>query len=451
LIEAMAVLFIFSLIAVTFYSVFTIGTKHIIESKNKLAAISLATEKMEIVRSLGYGQIGIKDNGYIEGDILETEDLILDGRNFFVFSSVTYVDDSRDGTEDGSPDDYNPADYKRVTIKVAWENDIDTRRAVSLVSDFAPPGVEEIVGGGTLVVKVLNRSSVGISQMTVHIKNSGLGIDENFLTDSGGGISLPGIPADDNDYEISVSKSGYFPIETFPAYPVSNFSPAYVHASVTEGNKNIYSITTDQSSNLSLKTEDCFGNSISNLSFNLKGGMKKGDTINLPDNPSVPIYYYDQNLNSGTNGRNEIADLSYGNYIFSFTDTESSYEFVKVSPFNELLNDRTKFAMESGSSSEIKAVFADKNINSLLVTVQDKTTSAPIKNASVKLQNLSLPSPYDVTLTTDEYGLAYFPNNLPELVAESYSLTIEAEGYASATDNATVNKYTKKEINLELN
>ena len=51
LIEALLVLFIFSLIAVTFYSLFSVGTKHILESKFRLGATAVANERMESVTS----------------------------------------------------------------------------------------------------------------------------------------------------------------------------------------------------------------------------------------------------------------------------------------------------------------------------------------------------------------------------------------------------------------
>jgi len=59
LIEALVVLFVFSLITLTFYSVFTLGGAYIIESKNRLRAVSLANEKMEIIRNLEYDDIGV--------------------------------------------------------------------------------------------------------------------------------------------------------------------------------------------------------------------------------------------------------------------------------------------------------------------------------------------------------------------------------------------------------
>jgi type II secretory pathway pseudopilin PulG len=450
IIEALVVLFIFALITVTFYSLFSVGTRYIIESKTRLKATSIANAKMEVIRSMDYSQIGI-DGGLVGGDIPGFEQISSGDKTFYVFSNVFYVDDPYDGKEDESPDDDRPNDYKRLVIKVCWENDVNTQRSISLISDFAPPTVEGNIGGGTLVVKVVDRNANGISNFNVRVVNSGLGIDDNFVTDSNGGISLPGTPADGNDYEISISKNNYFPISTFPSFPTSTFYPVYVHASVTEGKKNIYSITTDQISDLTFKTQDPFGSVVQNIEYNLKGGLIKGNTVdNPPDFPTVPIFYYDQNLNSGSNGENQIDNISYGSYVFSFADSGGDYEFIKMFPYDSSFDDKVSFKIDPGLDVEKKAIFANKNINSLMVTVTDDLTSQPIKDASVRLYNLSLPEPYDLTLLTDDFGMVYFPNALPELVLTEYDLSVEATGYQNKTDTATINKYTKKSIRMEL-
>jgi len=451
-IESIVALFLFSVIAVTFYSLFSTGTSRINETKKRIGAVAVASERMEIVRSLNYDEIGISGSGYISGDIPASDEVTVDRLKYYIFSSVYYVDDSYDGVLGEDPDDESPADYKRVVIKVSWENDENSNKAVTLVSDFSPPGVEESTGGGTLIVKVLDKDSTGIPGFDVHIENDGLSIDENLVTDSNGGISLPGIPADGNNYEISVSKNGYFSIATLPSYPTTAFLPAYVHASVTEGVRNIFSITTDQQADLTLRTRDEFGNSVPNIAYNLNGGIREGDTIDdPPDNPTEPVYYFDQDLNSGAGGENTAEGISFGDYTFSWNDTGGNFEFVKMDPADVTVSDKTQFSVEPGSETMETAVFADKNINSLLVTVTDSVDFDSVIGASVRLSNLSLPEPYDMTLITDDFGMAYFPAALPELVAETYDINVQADGYTEVNDTATISALTKKEIEMDPN
>lgn len=449
IVEVLFILFIFSLIVVSFYTLFAKGTAYIIESKRRLGATAIASERMEIVKSLDYGQIGIDGSGYIGGDIPAEDQVIVDNQTFHIFSSVIYIDDAYDGIEGEDPDDLRPADYKRVTIKVAWENNENSKKSVILTTDFAPPGVEGSTTGGSLIIKVVDKDSVGIPGFDVHIVNTDLSIDENFETDSNGGVSLPGMPVDGNDYEVSVSKDSYLSIDTLYPYPTSSFLPVYAHASVTDGARNIYSIVTDRLSDINLSTKDFFGNSVPNIAYNLKGGIRKGDTIdNPPDFPTEPIYYFNEDLNSGVSGGNSIEDVSYGDYTFSFTDTLSNFEFVKMSPANSTVKDARMFFVEPGEAILQEAIFADKSFNSTLVTVLDSNDFSPIEGASVRLYNLSLP--YDVTLQTDQFGMAFFPETAPALILGDYSIDIQATGYAPKTDTVSVNGYAKKEITLDI-
>jgi Tfp pilus assembly protein PilV len=60
LIESLVFLFIFMLISVVFLQVYLVGTRTIFDSKNRLGAVALANQKMEIIRSIEYADIGTK-------------------------------------------------------------------------------------------------------------------------------------------------------------------------------------------------------------------------------------------------------------------------------------------------------------------------------------------------------------------------------------------------------
>src|SRR3989339_1899828 len=92
LIEMLAFLFIFSLITVTFYSVWTVGTNHILFAKNQLAAAALANEKMEIVRNLAFDDIA-HTTGAPVGNLNQDEDVSRSGRLFHVLTQIKNEDD----------------------------------------------------------------------------------------------------------------------------------------------------------------------------------------------------------------------------------------------------------------------------------------------------------------------------------------------------------------------
>ena len=118
-------------------------------------------------------------------------------------------------------------------------------------------------------------------------------------------------------------------------------------------------------------------------------------------------------------------------------------------PYDAALNDKAKFSVDPGADIEEKALFANKNTNSFLAAITDSSNSLPIKNASIRLYNLSLPTPYDATLNSDDFGLVYFPESLPELAAGTYDLEIQASGYQTKNDTVIVDKLTKSDISLD--
>ena len=112
LIEMLVFLFIFALITVTFYQVWSLGTRYILFAKNQLTAIALANEKMEVVRNLAFDDIALTTSDP-PGNLQQNEDVVRSGRTFHVFTQVKNVDDTFDGTVGGNPDDsLAPIDYK---------------------------------------------------------------------------------------------------------------------------------------------------------------------------------------------------------------------------------------------------------------------------------------------------------------------------------------------------
>jgi hypothetical protein len=441
LIEALVFLFIFSLAVVTFYSAFALGTSYISESKKMISASALANEKMEIIRNLDYADIGV-EGGIPSGNVPGREIVVKSGITYYVFTTVRYHDDALDGKEDGTPDDIVPTDYKKVRIKVAWEDDVDSNKSSVAFSDFAPPKKETPLSGGTLAINVLDKDGSGIPQVTVHISNPGKSINFTDVTDSTGSLSYPGAPADGQNYSIEISRNGYYPIHTYIPYPNPpyNFDPVDEHVAITEGRLNVTAIITDLISNFTIITEDPFGTDIPNLAFDLSGGRKIGDTV-----PGVvAVYDYEESLNSGADASVDFEDMSYGPYFFTPDSGITGYEFMKL---DNATSTSGEFTVEPDQDFEIKAIFADENINSLLVTVLNSADSTPIEGAEVNLKNVLLT--YDATVTSDKFGKAYFPKTLPELELETYELNVTATGFQNETENVDINKLTQQTISLD--
>jgi hypothetical protein len=70
------------------------------------------------------------------------------------------------------------------------------------------------------------------------------------------------------------------------------------------------------------------------------------------------------------------------------------------------------------------------------VKVENQADSTPLAGATVQLSNTTLP--YDATVTTDQYGYAYFPTALPELDADNYDIDVTLSGYEDEAATVTV-------------
>ncbi len=432
LIESLVFLFIFALVSMAFLQTYTAGTRHIIESKNRLGATALANQKMEIIRSIDYEDIGTKRwngsawvYGIPAGDILEEEAISVNTRNYQVHTFVQYIDHPYDGTLGGSPTDTIPNDQKRIRLTVTWGNATSSEE-VSLVSTLSPEGVETSAGGGVLSINVLNSAGVGVPNATVRIVNTTSSIDLTTETDATGNILLPGAPAGSRRYQLTISKDDYYGALTYPPYPTTAYNPVDVHGSVVAGTLNQKTIVSDLDADITLTTEDPFGTAIPNIPFTLRGGRLLGT------NPSTgaQVYAFNQTLSTDSAGAREFSDQSYGPYTFSTTD--SRYRLYKITPEGTAFNTTD---VAAGSDAELTALLLDSQIGSTKITIKRQSGGSPISGASVRLTG---PAGYDATGVADQYGMVYFPTVLPALVSGTYQAQVTATGFVTKTSNISV-------------
>ena len=436
LIEALVFLFIFAISSMAFLQTYAVGTRLIIESKNRLGATALANQKMEIIRSIDYDTIGTKRwngsawvYGIPAGDLLEDEAVSVNTVQYQVHTFVQYVDDAFDGTLGGSPTDAIPNDYKRIRVSVSW-GALGADQTASVFSNVSPNGIETSAGGGVLSINILDVSGSGVSGATVHIVNSASGVDITTATDSTGNITLPGAPAGTQNYALTVSKSGYYGAMTYPPYPTSAYNPIDEHASVVAGVLNPKTIVMDQASDILLHTKDPFGTAIPNIDISIEGGRILGtDMLTVPP---MPVYGLKQDTSTDASGDKTFAAQSYGQY--ALTVSGAGYQFYKLTPESATA---TVIDVVAGVNSDVTAILLDTAIGSVKAAVTNQSDGSPVAGASVHLSSASLG--YDATRTTDQYGFAYFPEALPELAAGTYDMEVSATGFASDASTANVN------------
>lgn len=426
LIESLVFLFIFGIVSLAFLQTFAQGTRLILESKKRLGATSLANQKMEIIRGMQYDAIGTT-TGIPAGALAEYETVNVNTVSYQVHTFVQYLDDGFDGTSASSPPDTIPNDYKRVKIEVAWGL-LGTEQTVSLVSTIAPKGVETSTGGGILSINILDSTGLGVEGMTVRIVNAAAGVDITAQTDTTGNITLPGAPVGTQNYALTASKTGYYGVLTYPPYPSSPFTPVDEHASVVADTLNQKSMIMDRSADLAIRTQDSFGASVPGFGFTLTGGKILGTD---PLTGAV-TYGYSQALTTDAAGLRTIDDQSYGTY--TLVESDARYEFYKLVPESTTL---AAFDALPGTTTSRNMLLLDTQIGSVKVVVTNATDTSPVAGATVRLSNATLM--YDTTLTTDQYGFAYFPTTLPALAAGTYNLAVSATGFGGSAATVDVN------------
>jgi len=426
LIESLVFLFLFALISVVFFQMYATGTRLIIESKNRLGATALANQKMEIIRSINYDAIGTT-TGIPAGDLLENETISVNTAKYQVHTFVQYVDDPFDRLVSSTPPDTIPTDYKRVRLTISWGN-LGTDQTVIIFGNFSPKGVETASSGGVLSINVLNGSGAGVSGVSVHIVNASSGVNVTASTDATGNLMLPGAPAGSQNYTLTVSKNAYYGATTRPPYPTSAYNPVDVHASVVAGVLNQKTIVMDQSSDITLSTKDSFGTTLPNVAYTLAGGRILG----TDSGTGAPVYEFSATGTTNASGVVSHANQSYGQY--TTTITSAGYEFYSLLPEGAVVN---VFTASAGAPADVTAVLLDKNIGSIKIKVLNQVDGSVLSGASVHVSNSSLP--YDVTVTTNQYGYAYLPTVLLALVPATYDIEVSLSGFNNQSDSVSVN------------
>ncbi len=165
---------------------------------------------------------------------------------------------------------------------------------------------------------------------------------------------------------------------------------------------------------------------IGNVRFNLRGEKLIGKDAN-----ENPIFKYNQDHQTDSQGKKEILGLEWDNYIFS-VDPATGVDLVSTDPSPQPIS------LAPDTNLTVKLYLEAQN--SLLVTVQNEETLEPIFSASVRL----FKADYDQTQYTNEKGQTLF---IPLDVGD-YNLEISAPGYAAFSSTVSVSGDVVKTIKL---
>lgn len=417
---------VFAIFAQAIFTLTTTSFDLISFSRARVTAKHLAQERMEIIRNLPYDSIGTV-GGIPSGTIPQEENIVKNGLNYTISTSIVYVDDEFDEV---APSDTLPTDYKRIRIGLSWEGVTSKRSPVVFVTDIAPRGIETTVGGGTLSILVFDANAQPIAQADVNILADSLDpqVNLDLQTNDNGWIVLPGTPTCISCYQITVTKDGFSTEKTYSVAEVAN--PNKPHLSIIESELSEVSFAIDQVSTVnftSVSDRTNNFNPIGNVTFQLRGQKTLGTDVS-----DLPIYKYDEVLTTDAGGNLSIENLEWDNYDV-FLPSTGSYDIAATNPLVPLnllpdsLTDLT-FIASSKTLHRLYAIFTDSSstlISSVSATLSDKAGFNQTKLSG--------------SGDDPDTGQVFFPN----LSAIKYSLTATAAGFIDFDTSIKVSDYTK--------
>lgn len=227
LVELLITVAVFVTIFIGLFNAVLYTSKLVLNSSMKLAALSLANERMEFFRSLPYDSVGTIA-GIPPGTIPQNSTISLNGTIFSERVLVEYFDDPADGLNTSDSNGI-PSDYKRIKVEVSWNVNSSVNGSIFLVSNIVPRSIETTVGGGTVRVNVIDANSLPLPGASVRLINTSTAppIDITRFSDASGTALISGAPAA-GSYEVIVTGPGFSTDQTYapsPANPIPITAP----------------------------------------------------------------------------------------------------------------------------------------------------------------------------------------------------------------------------------
>lgn len=233
LIDTLVGIALMLVVFVGMYGLFILSIDVVTNNKARIGALALANEQMEYLRSLPYANVGTV-GGIPAGTVPQNETVTINGVEYTRRVLVRYMDMPQDGTA-GADQNGIIADVKHAEVSVNWQSHEQTRM-LSLVSLFAPVGVESLVPGGTIAITVRTASDQVLSGASVRIVNASTtpAIDVTTVSDVLGQVVFIGAPAA-SGYQITVTKDGYSSAQTYTATAsLPNPNPGHLTVSLNQ-------------------------------------------------------------------------------------------------------------------------------------------------------------------------------------------------------------------------
>jgi hypothetical protein len=439
------------------FGCYQLGLKVLGQSKARIIASAIATEKIEKLRSLPYYQIGTYEcgeefpecdpeieeqiiPGYPQGLIKKSEHFTRNNMEFLIDSVIEYGINCSDGVGK----DECPNDYKKIKIQVSWFGRFGGSVVLDSLVSPTMSAQECQEKGGFLVLSVYDaygENIVAFPEITIENTETSeikTAVPEDgkhcFVLDPGSAL-----------YKILITKAGYTQEQTYKSNDfyqgteIINTQYPYGNPNISEGENEERTYYIGEHSNFNIQTllTTLPPIPIGDVSFSLlmESDLQDAPKIIGSDTFGDPIYKYNQTHSTDSSGILNLSAMEFGKYVFS----DFSVGGVAINLREDL--SPQPIVLGPGVTQAVEIYL--QAMNNLLVYVKDKNTSAPLFSAQVRLSNSGLG--YDKTQFTDTDGRTLF---IP-LETETYYLEAVAVGYATSTDNVAISGSVEKIFEME--
>jgi prepilin-type N-terminal cleavage/methylation domain-containing protein len=311
LLELLVSMTVIGVMSVGFFSLFTALVNSSTLAKQRSVGGTLANNQMEYLRSLPYDNLAVSGGSIISSSYIPaTTTKKINGINYIITTSISYVDDAYDGcgpypnldlkqkycrnflfsgntAGNNQLNDTNPGDYKLAHVVV--KNLGGTRLAV-MDTHIAARVAETASTTGALFITVTDSAGNGVSEATVKVTNTTINpaVNVSDSTDANGIAIFYGLPPDSGlDYMIEAQKTGYSSIQSIR--PSGSLQPTYSSQKILSQQSSYLAlvIAPMDTNSLIIETTNTAGAPLSNVKVQVKGGYKKYTTVS--DN----VYYFD--------------------------------------------------------------------------------------------------------------------------------------------------------------
>jgi hypothetical protein len=329
------------------------------------AATAVISNEIEMIRNLPYADVGTV-GGIPAGVIPQTQTVTYGNFSFVIQTTVLNIDDPFDTSPSSTP----VADYKLVDIQATCP----------FCENFAPLEITTTVASrnltagtpyGSIFVNIINADGIGVPEATVQVVNASVtpSVDVIDTTDASGVLELIGVPTSTQGYQVFASKAGFSSAQTYPVGGAGNPNPVQPNITVASETVSGVTLAIDAVSTVNVSTTNDTCQPIANIPIAIQGTELIGTD---PD-----VYNFATTSVTGASGALTFANVPWDTYSLELATT--SEDIAGMVPGDGPLT------VNPGSTQNFQFILQPAHDPSLLVTVDDASTSLGISNANVSL------------------------------------------------------------------